>query len=98
MTDHEHERRVGLGRVVEDHLSPDAPAGTPEEAPADQRPAPDPERDVADASAQSSRPAIHRRSCRTRRHRASRAPDLATSSRMATHQASPDPISRRSSA
>ncbi len=53
MTDHEHERRVGLGRVVEDHLNPDAPAGTPEEAPADERPAPDPERDVADASAQS---------------------------------------------
>ena len=53
MTDHEHERRVGLGRVVEDHLatrSPDAgdPGGhdvTPGTAAG--------EHDVADASAQS---------------------------------------------
>ena len=53
MTDHEHERRVGLGRVVEDHLStggpdPDDPGGP--DAPPEAR---DDEPAVVDASAQS---------------------------------------------
>ena len=61
-------RDVGLGRVVEDHLStgspdpddpggPDAPPGMRDgdrdDAPAVDRREPDPERDVVDASAQS---------------------------------------------
>ena len=53
MTDHEHERRVGLGRVVEDHLSSDDPdADDPRgpDAPPETR---DHEPDVEDASAQS---------------------------------------------
>ena len=65
MSDHElADRDVGLGRVVEDHLStgspdpgdpggPAAPDGMREDAPAADRPAPDPERDVVDASEQS---------------------------------------------
>jgi hypothetical protein len=53
MTDHEHERRVGLGRVVEDHLStgspdPDDPGGP--DAPPETR---DEEPEIGDASAQS---------------------------------------------
>ena len=43
------QREVGLGRVVEDHLPPDAPV----DLPAKDRPQPDPERDVTDASDQS---------------------------------------------
>ena len=43
------QREVGLGRVVEDHLPPDAP----DDLPAKDRPQHDPERDVGDASEQS---------------------------------------------
>jgi hypothetical protein len=53
MTDHEHERRVGLGRVVEDHLSTGSPdPGDPggPEAPAGMR---TDEPDVVEAAKQS---------------------------------------------